>query len=49
MVQQYLVSLWLLLVLQAKVGKVASFVGKIFVVHCLTTNIFSPVKITRYT
>ena len=48
MVQEYLVSLWfiyswLLLALQVKVGKVALFVGKIFVLQCSTT------KITRYT
>ncbi len=30
---------WLLLALQVKVGKVASFVGKIFVLQCSTTNI----------
>ncbi len=40
-VEQYLVSLWLrlLLALQVKVGKVASFVGKIFVLQCSTTTI----------
>ncbi len=42
-VQQYLVSLWLiyswlLLALQVKVGKVASFVVKIFVLQCSTTK-----------
>ncbi len=36
------------LALQVKVGKVASFVGKIFVVIPSTTNI-SPTKITLYT
>ncbi len=43
MVQQYLhvvssriLFSWLLLALQVKVGKVASFVGKIFVVQCST-------------
>ncbi len=46
MVEEYLVSLWfiyswLLLALQVKVGKVASFVGKIL--QCST------MKITRYT
>ncbi len=30
---------WLLLALQVKVGKVASFVSKIFVLQCSTTNI----------
>ncbi len=30
---------WLLLALQVKVGKVASFLGKIFVLQCSTTNI----------
>ncbi len=45
MVEQYLVISWiifswLLLVLQVKVGKVASLVGKIFVVRPSTTNIF---------
>ncbi len=44
MVEQYLVILWiifswLLLALQVKVGKVASFVGKIFVVRSPTTKI----------
>ncbi len=47
------VSLWfiyscLLLALQVKVGKVASFVGKIFVVQCSTTHkkprVFFPMK-----
>ncbi len=51
MVQQYLVSLWfiyswLLLALQVKVGKVASFVGKIFVVQCHENHeYFSPRKL----
>ncbi len=45
-VQQDLVSVWfiyswLLLALQVKVGKVTSFVGKIFVFQCSTTNIFA--------
>ncbi len=42
---------WLPLALQVKVGKVASFVGKIFVARpstTKTTNIL-PTKITRYT
>ncbi len=44
MVQQLLVNSWfsiyswLLLALQVKVSKVASFVGKIFVVQCSTTK-----------
>ena len=41
---------WLELAMQVKVGKVASFVGKIFVVRpptTKTTNIL-PTKITRY-
>ncbi len=43
MVEQYLVISWiifswLLLALQVKVGKVASFVGKIFVVRSSTTK-----------
>ncbi len=43
MVEQYLVILWiifswLLLALQVKVDKVASFVGKIFVVSASTTK-----------
>ncbi len=43
--------LWLLLALKVKVGKVASFVGNIFVVQCSTTKprMFCPTKITRYT
>ncbi len=36
-----IVSLWLLLALQVKVGKVASFVGKMFAVKCSTTNILT--------
>ncbi len=44
--------LWLLLALQVKVGKVASFVGKIFVgsTRCSTTKTTNicPTKITRY-
>ncbi len=43
-----LVSSWLLLALQVKVGMVASFVGKIFVVRCSTTNIL-PHENYRYT
>ncbi len=38
MVRQYLVSSWLLLALQVKVGKVALFVGKIFAIQCSTTK-----------
>ncbi len=45
MVEQYLVTSnswiifsWLLLALQVKVGKVASFVGKIFIVRASTTK-----------
>ena len=53
MVQQYswVIFSWLLLALQVKVGKVASFVGKIFVVRPPTTKTtnFCPTKITRYT
>ncbi len=58
LVEQYLVSSWilfswLLLALQVKVVKVASFVGKIFVLRdstTKTTNILSPSpKITCYT
>ncbi len=57
MVEQYLVTSWiifswLLLALQVKVGKVASFVGKIFVVRASTTkttNNLPPTKITLYT
>ncbi len=50
MVQQYLdiswvIFSWLELALQVKVGKVASFVGKIFVVRVSTMNICPP-KIT---
>ncbi len=40
MVEQYLATSWIvvvLLALQVKVGKVASFVGKIFVVRAPTT------------
>ncbi len=50
MVEQYLVSLWLifLLALQVKVGKVASFVGKIFVLQCSTTNILPPENYPLY-
>ncbi len=41
----------MLLALQVKVGKVASFVGKIFVVRSSTrkTTLFYPTKITLYT
>ncbi len=35
---QFVLFSWLLLALQVKVGKVASFVGKIFVVQCSTTK-----------
>ena len=49
MVEQYLVSSWILFYcsLQVKVGKVASFVGKIFVLRdstTKTTNILPPRK-----
>ncbi len=37
MLHNYL-NTWLLLALQVKVGKVASFVGKIFVVRASTTK-----------
>ncbi len=42
---------WLLLALQVKVGKVASFVGKIFVADLQSrkSRIFCPTKITLYT
>ncbi len=54
MVEQYLVSSWvvfswLLLALQVKVVKVASFVGKIFVLQCSTTNSSPLLYMTRYT
>ena len=52
MLQQYLdiswvIFSWLELALQVKVGKVASFVGKIFVVRVSTTNILSPENYRR--
>ena len=56
MVQQYcdiswVIFLWLELALQVKVGKVASFVGKIFVVRppiTKTTNILPHENYTLY-
>ncbi len=47
----FVVGVWLEFALQVKVGKVASFVGKIFVVIPTTTKtkIFCPTKITLYT
>ena len=47
-----LIFSWLLLALQVKVGKVASFVVKMFVLQCCSTSKTtcpSPAKITRYT
>ncbi len=38
LVSSWLIFSWLLLALQVKVGKVASFVGKIFVLQCSTTK-----------
>ena len=55
MVEQYLVTSWiifswLLLALQVKVGKVASFVGELFVARASTTKTanFYPTKVTCY-
>ncbi len=49
MVGSWFIYSWMLLALQVKVGKVASFVGKIFVVQCSTTKTtnkyFAPQKL----
>ncbi len=51
MAQQYLLGSWFVAALQVKVGKVASFVGKIFVVQCSTTKTTNilPHENIRYT
>ena len=53
MVEQYLVILWiiflwLLLAMQVKVGKVASFVGKMFVVRPSTTKTTNILPLENY-